>query len=278
MIALFVLKLSAGITLMWCLMPRREVTDGFFRIQMRVVLGLAVLSTLLLADRGTWEIRQSTVIVEKDARPDLVISTGEDAIDSAAAVWRWLQRIQIGVACIAYVGSVFWTLGRRRPGRICIYLMTTGCCGSLLFHSVQVPTLSVWLQLLSDFSSAAVCGSILTGMLLGHWYLTTPAMSTRPLQWFIAAIVIAACLRLVCSATVLITAGIQIPGTTHGIWLAIRWFGTVFVPLLVAILVWRILRYQNTQSATGVLFAGLILVLMGEMSGALLERDLNIPY
>ena len=39
MIALFSLKLSAGIALMWWLMPRREVTDGFFRIQMRVLLG-----------------------------------------------------------------------------------------------------------------------------------------------------------------------------------------------------------------------------------------------
>ena len=48
MIALFVLKLLAGITLMWWLMPRAEVTDGFFKIQMRLVLGLAVLGSLFL--------------------------------------------------------------------------------------------------------------------------------------------------------------------------------------------------------------------------------------
>ena len=46
MVALFVLKLVAGITLMWLLMPRKEVTDGFFRIQMLVALGLCVLAVL----------------------------------------------------------------------------------------------------------------------------------------------------------------------------------------------------------------------------------------
>ena len=54
MIALFVLKLSAGITLMWLLMPRKDVTDGFFRIQMRLLLGTTVLTTLLLSSTTTW--------------------------------------------------------------------------------------------------------------------------------------------------------------------------------------------------------------------------------
>ena len=46
MVALFVLKLVTGVTLMWLLMPRKEVTDGFFRIQMLVGLGLCVLIAL----------------------------------------------------------------------------------------------------------------------------------------------------------------------------------------------------------------------------------------
>jgi len=148
----------------------------------------------------------------------------------------------------------------------------------VLLHSCRAPASCMWLQILSDLSSAAVSGSVLTAMLLGHWYLTTPTMSTRPLYWFNGAIVVAALLRLVASATAVATEGLEIPGLTHWIWLTIRWTGTIVVPLVVAFLVWRILRYRNTQSATGVLFAGLILVLMGEMSGALLERELQIPY
>ena len=48
MIESFVLKLVTGISLMWLTMPRKEVTDGFFRIQMLVALGLSVLLVLLV--------------------------------------------------------------------------------------------------------------------------------------------------------------------------------------------------------------------------------------
>ncbi len=293
MIALFVLKLSAGITLMWWLMPRREVTDGFFRIQMRVVLGLAVLAALLLTRGGTWEVpanpqptaaaaestsAESTESADSDNSNDTPAVSEVAAHENLEFARRWQFRIQILTAVVAYAGSVVWALGRRLPGNICIHLMMLACCGSLGLHSWLAPGSCTGLQFLSDFSSAAVCGSVLTGMLLGHWYLTTPTMSIRPLWWFDAVIAVAACLRLAASATALVMEGTALPGMTHWIWLGIRWTGTIVAPLAVSIVVWRILRYRNTQSATGVLFAGLILVMMGEMSGALLERDLQIPY
>ncbi len=277
MIALFVLKLSAGITLMWWLMPRHDVTDGFFRIQMRVVLGLAVLATLLLTRSGTWELA-ANVDSQQAHHSKAEIESASSSERTLASIRVWQMRSQVAAAVIAYFGSVFWALGRRLPGNLCIYALVLACCGSLGMHSVFGPASCAWLQLLSDFSSAAVCGSVLTGMLLGHWYLTTPTMSTRPLWWFNAAIFVAAVLRLAASAAAVLTEGIQIAGMAHWIWLMIRWLGTIVVPLIVAAMVWRILRYRNTQSATGVLFAGLILVLMGEMSGALLERNLHIPY
>ena len=282
MISLFVLKLSAGITLMWWLMPRADVTDGFFRIQMRLVLGLAVLGSLLFSQSVTWEMSANSVsastveLTAVDTKAAVNSRTKAKAIHET--ICRWQLRIQMGVAVLAYVGSIFWALGRRFPGTLCIHMMALANCLALGLNSVPGHTSNVWLQLLSDFSSAAVCGSVLTAMLLGHWYLTTPAMSTRPLWWFNVSIVVSVIFRLVGSATAVITEGIQMPGTTHWIWLAVRWLGTIVVPLIVAVLMWRILRYRNTQAATGVLFAGLILVLMGEMSGAMLERDLKIPY
>jgi hypothetical protein len=57
-----------------------------------------------------------------------------------------------------------------------------------------------------------------------------------------------------------------------------RLIGGILVPAVISMMVVKILQYRNTQSATGVLFAGLILVFMGEMTAALLERDLGIPY
>jgi hypothetical protein len=48
-------------------------------------------------------------------------------------------------------------------------------------------------------------------------------------------------------------------------------------PLLLSLMVRRILRYRNTQSATGVLFAAVILVFIGETTAALLFRDFQWP-
>lgn len=295
MIALFVLKLSAGITLMWLLMPRRNVTDGFFRIQMRLLLGTTVLTALLLARTTTWAPVPAGAAADSRALPQTgadaprAAATGTTATGSAAAdsaitdsattVAAQLWWLQVTAACIAYPGSIFWALGRRGPGNVCIWLLGLLCLGSLLLHAVRVPQqAAVWLQVLSDLSSAAVLGATLTGMLLGHWYLTTPTMSIQPLWWFNRTLLLAAGCRLLASAAALWQFGFAAADTTQWLWLAMRLVGGVLAPAVVWLLVSRILKYRNTQSATGVLFAGLILVFMGEMTAALLERQLRIPY
>lgn len=272
MIALFILKLSAGITLMWLLMPRRDVTDGFFRIQMRLVLGTTVLAALLLSGGTTWSAPSVT------ASAATIHSAADRAVETASLV-RWFQ---IAAALVSYPGSIVWALGRRKPGNIAIRLMAGLCGASVILHSVRVPNHgSLILQVFSDTASCCVTGAMLTAMLLGHWYLTTPTMSTRPLLWFTWAIVVSAALRLVASAVGFWQFGSSdfvAWDTTRGLWLATRLVGGIAVPMVVAALVWRIMKYRNTQSATGVLFAGLILVFMGEMAGSLLERDLRVPF
>ncbi|MDG1895091.1 MAG: hypothetical protein P8J37_09295 [Fuerstiella sp.] len=264
MIALFILKLSAGITLMWWLMPRREVTDGFFRIQMRVLLGLAVLSALLLSESTGEETDPSRAPQATQRSTDVVAQT---------------KVLSIVVAVTAFAGSVFWALGRRLPGNACIHLLTILTAISLGLHSRNASTdCSVVQQLLSDFSSAAVLGGVTTGMLLGHWYLTTPTMSIKPLTWFNIAITVAVFTRLVASGWAVAGAGILLPETTQQMWLGIRWAGGILAPGFMSVMVWRILKHRNTQSATGVLFATLVVVFMGEMAAALLEQDVRIPY
>ena len=290
MIALFVLKLFVGITMMWWLMPRKDVTDGFFRIQMGLLLGLAVLSVLLLSADQTWiestsnvgqAVSASNIVnVDSSDAANLPQSSesaliGESSAQRVAANVRW---IAIAVAVISYAGSIFWALGRRLPGNICIHLLTGLSVLAMSLHAFQVPNEgSVAMQLLSDFSTAALLGSVLTGMLLGHWYLTTPTMSINPLWWFNKAILVAAVVRLGCSLWAVGEFGVA-SESTQQIWLGIRWVGGIIAPMIMTVVVWRILKHRNTQSATGVLFAGLILVFMGEMTATLLERDTLIPY
>lgn len=279
MIAWFVLKLAAGITFMWWLMPRRDVTDGFFRIQMRVVLGLSVLAALLLTSSTTWAEKAVEGVIGLHSSAASAEAGAEITGLSARRVAGWLRSLAVTSAVIAYFGSVFWALGRRLPGNICIHLLTLISVTWLSLHAGSVPgDVPRLLQFLSAFSTAGVLGSVTTGMLLGHWYLTTPTMSIQPLYWFNKAIVTSAVLRAVGSGWAVMDAGLATIDLTEQIWLGIRWIGGIAAPALAALMVWRILKHRNTQSATGVLFAALILVFMGEMAAALLEGDTQIPW
>jgi len=265
MVALFVIKLLTGIVLMWLLMPRSKVTDGFFRIQMLVALGLSVLVAMAIEPSAFTELDPSNVSAEEQA--------------IATQTSRLIRTCMVGAAITAYLGHIFWKLGRRLPGNICIYILGVLCILTLLTQGLRlVRIVPAWQQLLSDVSSAGVLGATLTGMLLGHWYLTTPTMSIQPLKWFAVVLGIAAGLRMAASAVSLVSPGFASRDTTSILWLSVRLVGGIVVPAVTSVLVIRILKYRNTQSATGVLFAGLILVFMGEMSAALLARSLQIPF
>lgn len=273
MIAIFVMKLLSGITLMWLLMPRRDVADGFFRIQMLVALGLSVLLVLSFQSSAFSTVAASAV-------QDLTGPVASDLeYQNAVEAVGWLQKLAFSAAVTAYPGHIFWKLGRRRPGTLCLWLLGFFSLAGLLFQSSQVlRKVPVWHQMLADISSSAVLGATLTGMLLGHWYLTTPTMSLRPLKWFCPVLGLAALARCLVTCLSLSVAGWESADLVRCLWLGMRLLGGIVVPAATAILVHRILLYRNTQSATGVLFAALILVFMGEMSAALLEQDLAVPY
>jgi hypothetical protein len=73
------------------------------------------------------------------------------------------------------------------------------------------------------------------------------------------------------------TCPVPVADGTHKTWLAIRWLAGLIGPLAMALMVPRILKYRNTQSATGVLFAGVILAFMGEMAATLLSNEVGWP-
>ncbi len=257
MIALFCCRLICGMSLCWALMPRQQVTAGFFRIQHLVVLGLSVLGAM-------------TVVRTDPTRMGKMLF---DPTDGS-------RGFLIAIAVIAYAGSVFWTLGRRSAGRVTILLIlclsfpaALGLQSLTYTYVTSVRSLSI----INEASSAWLLGSAVTGMLLGHWYLTATSMSLFPLirlnQFFLSASV----LRAIVSGIGLMTCPEPVTDTTHLVWLTLRWLSGIIGPLVMALLVWRILKYRNTQSATGVLFAGVILVFLGEMAATLLSNEVVHP-
>ncbi|MDC0273196.1 MAG: hypothetical protein P8M30_15670 [Planctomycetaceae bacterium] len=257
MIAQFTLRLIVGISFMWVVMPRKEVTCGFFRIQMMVVLGLSVLTGLTIG------------------RDSVPLPSGEPLLSETAL------RVVCGLsAFVAYVGSVVWMLARRKSGDITVYLIfliSSLCLVALVASEESLKTSTGWLIVVSEFATALVLGAAMTGMLLGHWYLTATTMSIKPLSTLTLWFGVAAGIRLLVSATSWLVFAPEMPSSTETVWLALRWIAGILGPLAVFVMTWKILEYRNTQSATGVLFVGVILTFLGELSALLLYRSLGIP-
>ena len=292
MIAQFALRLICGMSLMWALMPRRQVTSGFFRIQMLVVMGLGVLAALSMAMDAQSAIREAG-----SYEPALVLPSPLIASFPACLI-----------AVLGFVGSVLWTLERRRVAAVIGFgvlyvsavlsavqyagvghdgfILTVGDTIVKFSTSAVSSTCPQFLAIVSEFAGAAVLGSTVVGMLLGHWYLTTPTMSIEPLKRLNLFLGIAGVLRLMISASVVLMlweGAFDSAETSARLaalpkaWMGLRWLAGVIGPLVVSLMVWRILKYRNTQAATGVLFVGVILAFIGDMTAALLLQETKLP-
>jgi hypothetical protein len=242
MLAYFTIRLICGIALMLCLMPRRDVATPFFRILMLVLLGMNVLGAL-----------------------------------TTSGPRHWL----IAAAAVSFAGSTLWLLERRRAGTGAIQLVAGLSLCEFWGEATRLAAsehASQWLVAASGLASAGTLGAAMTGMLLGHRYLTAPGMPLAPLQRLNGVLGGAAALRTVVSAYGLLTGAGLIATEVQATWLALRWLAGIIGPLVVCVMVWRILKYRNTQSATGVLFVGVILTFIGELAADLLFHDLHVPY
>lgn len=256
MLSQFALRLVCGMSLMWCLMPRSRVTAGFFRIQMLIVLGLSVLAAASMGDPG-----------------------GPTAAAQVANLSTARVTACVLIAVSAFLGSIVWTLQRRRAGNVFVILIagiSTAALTAAAAASIRPDSLNRLVAVLSELSTALLLGGATTGMLLGHWYLTAPTMSITPLNRVNLYFGAAGLSRLVLSAVALWLAWDRLTGPTHWVWLSLRWSAGIVAPLLLCVMVWRILKFRNTQSATGVLFVGVVLVFVGELTAALLHRELAL--
>ena len=302
MIAQFALRLICGMSLMWAVMPRREVASGFFRIQMLVVMGLGVLASLATV----MQVQAEQAMWRAAARPPATDWFTSPVAEGAPAAL-------IGFA--GFLGSAFWTLERRtgaeRIGFAVLaisaaWLIATNLTLGMQFLQPQSEISNTFatiiarilhsqgwrpwhdgLSVLSQFSGAAVLGGTVVGMLLGHWYLTAPTMSIDPLKRMNVCLGIAGMIRLLVSAVVLALLWVGMFDAPEAgsrwmavpkVWLGLRWLAGVFGPMAVSLMVSRILKYRNTQAATGVLFVGVILAFIGDMTAALLLQETKLPF
>ncbi len=143
------------------------------------------------------------------------------------------------------------------------------------------------------FAAALALGGVLTAMWLGHWYLVTPALSEKPLQFATTLVLLGVLAQVVFAftagpstpqtsiqhppATPVITtptpgsnthvkpanAPTYTPLSTDAIgW--VRILVSFIIPLVLGSLAWKLIRDRSFQSATGMLYLVVVCTLAGE--------------
>jgi hypothetical protein len=244
MLAVFSLRLAAGMIGCLLLLPPTVINPRFFRTHFLTALGLSCLALL-------WE-RDST---------------------------GWPLLTLLGMAMtLAFVGSLVWGLEGAPGGRtfmVLTALTLAAALGWLEWTTADQPALIP--LLLGDLTSAALLGSALTAMLLGHSYLIAPTMSLTPLMRLLATLAIALVARLGVDAYALAcftsTHSLVTLKSDAVLWLPLRWLLGFLAPLGLDWMAWQTARIRSTQSATGILYVVVIFCFLGELTSQLLRQS-----
>lgn len=150
-----------------------------------------------------------------------------------------------------------------------------------------LPELAPSALLVAVFSSLAtgtVAGSVGLAMVLGHWYLTVPKLEIRHLAR-LNRVTVAAMLASLASlgaaclvwAEELALAEPPLFGPWGLFYLGTRLAVGLALPLVFAAMAASALRFQNTRSATGILYASTVLVLIGTAVSVFLQDSYRVP-
>src|SRR5262245_49308415 len=150
MLATFCVRLALGLMASLFLLSPKKLHPRFFRSHCLTALGLLAVATF-----AAW--------------PD-------------APTW---QRIAFAAATVmALLGAFSWTLDPP-PGGWTLVVLTAVGAGVALWQPESSRCVA---QVAANLTSAALLGTSLTAMLIGHSYLISPGMALTPLMRLLAAL------------------------------------------------------------------------------------------
>jgi len=199
------------------------------------------------------------------------------------------------IATLLLLSAVFLLLTvflLNRGGKIFATLALVGglaATAKLPFTFPSVSTVPAWMLAGSFISSALMLGSVLGTMITGHWYLVNHKLTLRPLQittWVFIGLTILRTMMVFATVFVLsasldttlaATAKSLLDFSASGILFWARVGFGLAAPLLFGWMIWSSVKVRNTQSATGILYATIVLVLVGEAFAKYLYLFTGIP-
>ena len=242
----FLLRLSFGLALGMSVTSPHQVTSGYFRNHLYVLLGLAVLATTVaLGSQG-----QFAVV------PPLV------------------------AAVASYLGSVLWLYEKPRAGIAALAIVAAASLWGAWTDTIWPAEglgAEMALKALDPLTGGLVLGLTMAAMFLGHWYLNSPTMALAPLHRLIVLMAAAVCLRAGVEAAALGWEISRVSSAASLPWMfiALRWLSGIVGAFALALMARATLRIPNTQSATGILYVAVIVTFLGELAAMLLVQHVT---
>ncbi|MFT5287063.1 MAG: hypothetical protein ACI8TQ_003239 [Planctomycetota bacterium] len=251
----FCLELGFGVLIALAFVPKAPVGAFFYRVMGTTAMIPILIATLVPVFLGQAKWTDTTVLAGCTALVTYPVYSGP------MRGWTWGLALAAALAGSATaLASSIWDGGG---------IETTG---ALLVASS------------SALATGTVAGSVALAMVLGHWYLTVPNLSVRHLQRLnlvtIGSMIISLCLvGLTCWMFMDQLDREEAP--LFGMWglfnLGTRVTVGLLLPLLFAGMTMSSLRCQNTRSATGILYASTVLVLIGTALSISLQDSYGVP-
>lgn len=260
----FLCRLTFGVAASMAFLPARWVTSGFFRVHLWVLMGVQTFAALAI-----WSLKGN---------------------EPAGNVVTWQIAGAIVAAVVSYLGAVIWMYEASQAGKIALAIVAGAafvtCIAPFVFSGATTDSataMSTPVRAIEIISGGLVSGLVTTAMLLGHWYLNTPTMRLDPLKRLLIFLALAIIVRMILSAIGAAAEGSRLSAQPAGIptswflFVSLRWFAGLLLPLALTYLTWQTLKIPNTQSATGILYAGVILVFIGELCAQMLSVGASFP-
>jgi hypothetical protein len=201
--------------------------------------------------------------------------------------WRALETPALGAFLVLLLAYIVLAWRRVRWGRAALVGLAAAAglaalVAAALVHSAASGPLATLVSLLLG---AASLGGAMVGMLLGHWYLVTPNLSTRPLVVMTLAFLVAAALQGALLPLELGAAGggaEQAAGAsallqTYVVAFGLRVLVGIVLPVALGIMTWQTCRLRSMMSATGLLYIAVSCVLAGEVAAKTLFFLTGVP-
>ena len=195
-------------------------------------------------------------------------------LDAGSTRWVWF-----GLA----LASGVWHIALRKgagSGKLAAGLAALASVGAPIFATL-LSTVSgksgesgEGLAVAGAMSSSLLLGAVTVTMLLGHWYLIDTSLSIAPLRdgalWFSIAVALRWAVVLFALGyggweVLRVSRAADLIFSDNGLFFMFRTLMGLAAPLLLSVLIWQTVKMRSTQSATGLLYVAVILVLFGEL-------------